>query len=146
MREKYFRFRRIVEVVDPDDTLRRIVDNVPKLITGLTHGFSHHLLSACHDQSLIRTHWLRHTTLTWVERNYGYAVARAYAGHAEPGGPNGQTATYIRASIQEIADALTTMTGEPHPLANPFRASGACGDRPISAAPSNSGLSRSLLG
>ena len=28
----------------------------------------------------ISTHWLRHTTLTWVERNFGYAVARAYAG------------------------------------------------------------------
>ena len=31
----------------------------------------------------ISTHWLRHTTLTWVERNFGYAVARAYAGHAD---------------------------------------------------------------
>ncbi len=30
----------------------------------------------------ISTHWLRHTTLTWVERNFGYAVAREYAGHA----------------------------------------------------------------
>jgi integrase/recombinase XerC len=29
----------------------------------------------------IGTHWLRHTTLTWVERNFSYAVARAYAGH-----------------------------------------------------------------
>jgi hypothetical protein len=27
----------------------------------------------------ISTHWLRHTTLTWVERTYGHAVARAYA-------------------------------------------------------------------
>jgi len=27
----------------------------------------------------ISTHWLRHTTLTWVERNFGYAIARAYA-------------------------------------------------------------------
>jgi integrase/recombinase XerC len=27
----------------------------------------------------VSTHWLRHTTLTWVERNFGYAVARAYA-------------------------------------------------------------------
>jgi hypothetical protein len=27
-------------------------------------------------------HWLRHTALTWVERHHGYAVARAYAGHA----------------------------------------------------------------
>jgi integrase len=34
----------------------------------------------------ISTHWLRHTTLTWVERNFGYAVARAYAGHADSAG------------------------------------------------------------
>jgi integrase len=27
----------------------------------------------------ISTHWLRHTTLTWVERNFGYGIARAYA-------------------------------------------------------------------
>jgi integrase/recombinase XerC len=25
----------------------------------------------------ISSHWIRHTTLTWVERNFGYAVARA---------------------------------------------------------------------
>ncbi|WP_228539998.1 site-specific integrase [Nocardia sp. XZ_19_385] len=29
----------------------------------------------------VTAHWLRHTTLTWVERNFGYAVARAFAGH-----------------------------------------------------------------
>lgn len=28
----------------------------------------------------VSAHWLRHTTLTWVERNFGYAVARAFAG------------------------------------------------------------------
>ncbi|WP_405132977.1 tyrosine recombinase XerC [Nocardia sp. NBC_01388] len=65
----------------------------------------------------ITTHWLRHTTLTWVERNFGYAVARAYAGHTDPDGRTGQTVTYIRASLQEVADALAAMTGEPHPLA-----------------------------
>lgn len=66
----------------------------------------------------ISTHWLRHTTLTWVERNYGYAVARAYAGHTDNGGGDaGTTTTYIRATIHEIAAALATLTGEPHPLA-----------------------------
>lgn len=30
----------------------------------------------------ISNHWLRHTTLTWVECNFGYAIARADAGHA----------------------------------------------------------------
>jgi integrase/recombinase XerC len=64
----------------------------------------------------VSTHWLRHTTLTWVERTFSYAVARAYAGHA---GSNdaGTTMTYVRAEIQEIATALAGLTGEPHPLA-----------------------------
>jgi integrase/recombinase XerC len=65
----------------------------------------------------ISTHWIRHTILTWVERNYGYAVARAYAGHAEGGSDAGATATYVRASLSEVAAALAALTGEPHPLA-----------------------------
>jgi integrase len=64
----------------------------------------------------ISTHWLRHTTLTWVERNFGYAIARAYAGHTDSGNA-GTTATYVRASLAEIAAALAALTGEPHPLA-----------------------------
>ncbi|MBF6064673.1 site-specific integrase [Nocardia terpenica] len=69
------------------------------------------------ERQQITAHWLRHTTLTWVERHFGYAVARAFAGHAEPDSRSGQTATYIRASLQEVAEALAAMTGEPHPLA-----------------------------
>ncbi|WP_307799729.1 tyrosine-type recombinase/integrase [Micromonospora antibiotica] len=65
----------------------------------------------------ISTHWLRHTTLTWVERNFGYAVARAYAGHADSGGDAGTTTTYVRASLQEVAAALAALTNESHPLA-----------------------------
>lgn len=65
----------------------------------------------------ISTHWLRHTTLTWVERNFGYAVARAYAGHADSAGDAGTTTTYVRASLQEVAAALAALTAEPHPLA-----------------------------
>jgi len=42
----------------------------------------------------VSAHWLRHTTLTWVERHYGYAVARAYAGHTDTKG--GSTLTYIK--------------------------------------------------
>lgn len=64
----------------------------------------------------ISTHWLRHTTLTWVERNFGYGVARAYAGHTDSGA-NASTTTYIRASVQEVARALAALVGEPHPLA-----------------------------
>ena len=69
----------------------------------------------------ISTHWLRHTTLTWVERNFGYAVARAYAGHNDRAGDAGTTTTYVRADVDEIAAALTALTGEPHPLAPPAR-------------------------
>jgi len=67
----------------------------------------------------ISTHWIRHTTLTWVERNFGYAIARAYAGHTDSSGDTGATSTYIRASLGEVATALAALTGEPHPLATP---------------------------
>jgi integrase/recombinase XerC len=64
----------------------------------------------------ISTHWIRHTTLTWVERNFGYAVARAYAGHTDGGSDVGATSTYVRASLSEVAAAVAALTGEPHPL------------------------------
>ena len=67
----------------------------------------------------ITTHWLRHTTLTWVERHYGYAIARGFAAHAEPTGRNGATLTYVQATFTEIATAVADLTGEPHPLATP---------------------------
>jgi integrase/recombinase XerC len=67
----------------------------------------------------ISTHWIRHTTLTWVERNFGYAIARAYAGHVGPGGETGVTSTYVRASLHEVAAALSALTDEAHPLAAP---------------------------
>jgi integrase/recombinase XerC len=66
----------------------------------------------------ISTHWLRHTTLTWVERHFGYAVARAYAGHTGRSDA-GSTTTYIRADLHEVASALAALTQEPHPLAGP---------------------------
>lgn len=61
----------------------------------------------------ITTHWLRHTTLTWVERNFGYAVARSYAGHRRPADA---TATYVKSTLQELAVAVSALTREPHPL------------------------------
>jgi integrase/recombinase XerC len=69
----------------------------------------------------VSAHWLRHTTLTWVERNFGIGVARAYAGHAESGSDL-TTTSYVKADIGEVAEALAALTGEPHPLA-PVRAS-----------------------
>jgi integrase/recombinase XerC len=69
----------------------------------------------------ISMHWIRHTTLTWVERNFGYAVAKAYAGHTDTGSDGGATATYVRATTHEVATALAALTGEPHPLATQER-------------------------
>ncbi|WP_083863540.1 tyrosine-type recombinase/integrase [Nocardia exalbida] len=65
----------------------------------------------------VSAHWLRHTTLTWVERNFGYAVARAYAGHTDSASDTTPTTTYIRATHEEVARALAALTNEPHPLA-----------------------------
>jgi integrase/recombinase XerC len=53
-----------------------------------------------------------------VERHYGYAVARAYAGH-NSGHDIGVTATYVRADLHEVAQALAALTGQAHPLARP---------------------------
>jgi site-specific recombinase XerD len=64
----------------------------------------------------ISTHWLRHTTLTWVERHYGYGIAAAYAGHA-PTHHDHVTTTYLHADLPDLATALAAYTGEPHPLA-----------------------------
>ncbi|MEV6646893.1 tyrosine-type recombinase/integrase [Amycolatopsis sp. NPDC051371] len=68
----------------------------------------------------VTSHWLRYTTLTWVERSFGYAVAAAYAGHSGPSASSdrgGATLTYTSATIHEVAAALSALTGEPHPLA-----------------------------
>ncbi|HEU5418648.1 MAG TPA: hypothetical protein VFV41_13245, partial [Streptosporangiaceae bacterium] len=68
----------------------------------------------------VSTHWLRHTTLTWAERSFGFAVAHAYAGHTDGKGESGSvTSTYVRATLAEVAAALSALAGEPHPLAGP---------------------------
>jgi integrase/recombinase XerC len=43
-------------------------------------------------------------------------VARAYAVRTDDGGNVGATSAYVRASLSEVAAALT---GEPHSLATP---------------------------
>ncbi len=68
----------------------------------------------------VSMHWIRHTILTWVERQFGFAVAQAYAGHEDRGrGVRSMAAmaTYVRAGLPEVATALAALTGEPHPLA-----------------------------
>jgi integrase len=66
----------------------------------------------------ISIHWIRHTTLTWVERHYGHAICRAYAGHQSK---DDTTSVYTKANLAEIATALSALTGEPHPHAAPGR-------------------------
>ena len=59
-------------------------------------------------------HWLRHTTLTLVERRFGSAVAQRYARHKT----STITDTYTEASLIEVAQALVALTGIDHPLAH----------------------------
>jgi site-specific recombinase XerC len=103
--------------IDSDDQILRYRTGKPITARRYDHlwqRIGRHLPWVAAQQ--ISTHWLRHTTLTWVERHQGYAIARAYAGHT---GKNdaGTTSTYVRADLGEIAAALTALTGEPHPLA-----------------------------
>ncbi|WP_082404359.1 tyrosine-type recombinase/integrase [Saccharothrix sp. NRRL B-16348] len=81
----------------------------------------------------VSAHWLRHTTLTWVERNFGIAVARAFAGHAEPSSNRqGVTHVYVKASMGEVATALQALTWEPHPLAlEPLPPAAPAGTHPL---------------
>ncbi|MEC3982398.1 tyrosine-type recombinase/integrase [Amycolatopsis sp. H20-H5] len=101
---------------DPGEQLLRYASGKPITSRRYDHLFNRvrrHLPWAA--SLLVSAHWLRHTTLTWVERNFGYAVARAYAGHTE--GNDAATTTYIKADTAEVATALAALTGEPHPLA-----------------------------
>ncbi|MEV4346277.1 site-specific integrase [Actinoplanes sp. NPDC049596] len=89
----------------PGDALLRYRDGRP-----LTSRRYDHLWKRLGDRlpwvaaQAVSTHWLRHTTLTWVERNFGYGIARAYAGHTDSTGP--ATTTYIKAELQAVATAL----------------------------------------
>ena len=64
----------------------------------------------------VSAHWIRHIILTWLERNFRPAVAEAYACH-EATGEGSTTLIYAKATLEEVAHALSVLTGEPHPLA-----------------------------
>ncbi|WP_406275766.1 hypothetical protein OH799_03810 [Nocardia sp. NBC_00881] len=65
----------------------------------------------------VSAHWIRHTTLTFVERQFGISVARAYAGHEDGRSTLGPvTFTYTKAGLLDVIEALVALTGEPHPL------------------------------
>jgi integrase/recombinase XerC len=65
----------------------------------------------------ISMHWIRPTTLTRL-RQFGFAVALAYAGHEDRGrGARSMAAmaTYVPAGLPEVATALAALTGETAP-------------------------------
>lgn len=102
----------------PDDVIFRYRDGRPigdNYYQGLWLRLGRHLDWV--GQLGVSAHWLRYTTLTWVERNFGYALAAAYAGHTPGGGRTGNTLTYVSATMEELATALAILVGEPHPLA-----------------------------
>lgn len=125
--------------LDCGSRLLRYTDGRPITARRYDHlwqRIGHHLPWVATQQ--ITTHWLRHTTLTWVERNYGYATAHAYAGHTNSHNERNATTTYIRATIHEVATALATLTAEPHPLAGEVTdAPQALSECPQSPAPPN---------
>jgi hypothetical protein len=51
----------------------------------------------------VSAHWVRHTTLTDIERLAGLRVAGAYAGHADT--RFGVTGSYTKASLDELRTA-----------------------------------------
>lgn len=59
------------------------------------------------------SHTLRTTAIALVERVAGHEVARTFAGHAAPDVTSG----YAEASLEEVAAAISHLTGEPHPRA-----------------------------
>lgn len=70
----------------------------------------------------VNAHWIRHTILQWVERSISYAVARRYGGHENRANGDranvGSTIVYVKATLEEVAAALSILTGEGHPLAD----------------------------
>jgi integrase len=99
----------------PDDQVLRYRTGKPITTRRYDHlwqRIGEHLPWVAHHR--ISTHWLRHTTLTAVERQFGFAVAQTYAGHT---GAESVTTTYVRGRLDEVAAALSYLTGEPHPLA-----------------------------
>jgi integrase len=101
---------------DPDAPLLRYRDGTP--LTTRRYDHLWHRIGAelpWVAAQNVSTHWLRHTTITWVERHYGYGIARAYAGHTDTHGAS--TTTYITGQPHEVALALSALTGEPHPWA-----------------------------
>lgn len=63
------------------------------------------------DDEGITSHWVRHTTLTWVDRVASPTVASKYAGH----GPMNVTSHYTKVRLEEVSRAHEALFGQFHP-------------------------------
>ena len=64
----------------------------------------------------ISMHWIRHTTLTWVEAELRVRRRPRLRRHSDSGSETAATAAYVPSSLAEVAAALAALTSEPHPL------------------------------
>jgi integrase/recombinase XerC len=99
----------------PDGRLLRYRDGRPvtyRRYDGLWVRIGRHLPWVRTQQ--ISTHWIRHTTLTWVERNFGFAIAHAYAGHTDGTGDTGSATPQPTESDDDMVfDQATNMLWNP---------------------------------
>lgn len=59
------------------------------------------------EEKGVSSHWLRHTTVTWIDRAFNSTVAQAFAGHT----PVNVTGGYSAPTPEELADAHAALTG-----------------------------------
>lgn len=65
-------------------------------------------------QKRVTSHWLRHTTLSWLDRiGASETVVSKYAGH----GPSTVTGKYTKVRLEEVSGAHQRLFGRVHPLA-----------------------------
>ena len=103
--DKVFRYRpRKGERIGRPMTNRRLNTLADRIQNGLPWA----------KQLGVSPHYFRHSSTSAIERVAGFAVARAFAGHTAGGET---TTTYIKAQENEVAAAVSILTGEPHPLA-----------------------------
>jgi integrase/recombinase XerC len=96
----------------PDDAVFRYHDGHPlsrRRYNSLFERVRSHLGWA--EECGLSVHWLRHTGITNIERVSSYSVAMAFAGHHH----RDVTATYVKASLDDVRRALHVLTGETLP-------------------------------
>jgi integrase/recombinase XerC len=59
------------------------------------------------EEKGVSSHWIRHTTVTWIDRAFNSTMAQAFAGHT----PANVTASYSTPTPEELAQAHAALTG-----------------------------------